>query len=539
MIIKKFSKQTATLSRIIMSILILIIVVHIAQGIIIATSEVFRHRKPGVAKPAKPKYDEQTQKLWDIHKANKRFLPDGTIHLVRTIKSYRNKDAEKTIKIYDANNNLLWEGINKDKPYKYLSWASRPRDRFDERRMKALQVINPTFSRSLTVPVRSDKETYENWRYITLGEYFVGYDPNGQIIGYADADGFTDKKAQVKSFGQFKQSTAWCPRDSYSPTLLWQTKHAIYQINFEKQQVETVFVYPDAEIVEININHWRFSSPVTKDNSQTNNRPVLYCKTDDGKNHLIMRHPEQQVTISTPEEWKKWFGNPCRFAAKKQTIYMYRRWIESPPAPSNVDSKVWGKWWQDFRSKPQQNWAELYTIDNAGNLSMVNRFGWIMPARPTTQTMLLRPKLKAQQFVRVLSSPLYDLIWNSFGADFWKRAGRSPGVMDVVQGILRELRPQETVLNWLLCFVMAGAAFVHAWPRRTTWPKFIFWLVIAGAFNLAGLLAYLVMNHTPIIKCSACGKYRGLEENQCIRCGSALPVPQRKNTEIIVDAYCA
>jgi len=33
--------------------------------------------------------------------------------------------------------------------------------------------------------------------------------------------------------------------------------------------------------------------------------------------------------------------------------------------------------------------------------------------------------------------------------------------------------------------------------RRTSWGKLILWLIIVGAFNLAGLLTYLGLNHTP------------------------------------------
>jgi len=77
-------------------------------------------------------------------------------------------------------------------------------------------------------------------------------------------------------------------------------------------------------------------------------------------------------------------------------------------------------------------------------------------------------------------------------------------------------------------------ALWHGWPRRTSWGKLILWLIIVGAFNLAGLLTYLALNHTPVIKCPACGKKRGLEMDNCSQCGSPLPIPQRKPTDLIM-----
>ena len=82
--------------------------------------------------------------------------------------------------------------------------------------------------------------------------------------------------------------------------------------------------------------------------------------------------------------------------------------------------------------------------------------------------------------------------------------------------------------------MMMAFALWHGWARRTSWVKLILWLIIVGAFNLAGLLTYLALNHTPVIKCPACGKKRGLEMNNCSQCGRPLPIPQRKPTDLIM-----
>ena len=64
---------------------------------------------------------------------------------------------------------------------------------------------------------------------------------------------------------------------------------------------------------------------------------------------------------------------------------------------------------------------------------------------------------------------------------------------------------------------------------------FIFWLVFVGLFNLAGLLTYLALNHTPVIKCPVCGNRRGLGQAQCVRCLSDLPAPKPGKLDLIFD----
>jgi DNA-directed RNA polymerase subunit RPC12/RpoP len=82
---------------------------------------------------------------------------------------------------------------------------------------------------------------------------------------------------------------------------------------------------------------------------------------------------------------------------------------------------------------------------------------------------------------------------------------------------------------------MMVIAFWHGWARRTSWGKLFVWLVVVGAFNLAGLLAYLALNHTAVIKCPVCGRRRGLERVDCVRCGAELPVPERRKLDLILD----
>ena len=111
-----------------MVLIVFLCLVLTVQGIILAIDDVFFKKpvqKPTLVKQEKEELSEEEAKLKKMREASREFLPDGTIHClyyVPTAKKGRHvKKDEQTIEIYDVNANLLWEGINKKKPYEYLS----------------------------------------------------------------------------------------------------------------------------------------------------------------------------------------------------------------------------------------------------------------------------------------------------------------------------------------------------------------------------------------------------------------------------------
>ena len=224
--LKETSKYIAKPVRIFMTATVILIALLFIQQIIYELSS------PKYRSYEKP--DEQTKesteeekKILRIKYSLRQVLPDGTIHLVHqpgTRNHYQWKDSGEQ-QVHDINDNLLWQGIAKDNPYKYLSWTTNIGDEsFDIRSMKYMQTITPELSRSLQIPVRSKNKTNQIWRYSPKADFFTGYKFGGQKIGYAGATGFADSISAVQPFGEFARFFAWCPKDSFSPTLLWQTK---------------------------------------------------------------------------------------------------------------------------------------------------------------------------------------------------------------------------------------------------------------------------------------------------------------------------
>jgi hypothetical protein len=541
------SKHVARPARIVSTVLILLIAVVILQAIIIETAMIWQ--TPSRKAPTKPKkLTEEEIHLEKIRKSAHKFLPDGTIHLVYdcsnapAVYGIDNRytgatiaDGEQQEEIYDVNGTLLWSGLEKNRPYEYLSWTELSRsyrEEFDERRMKQIQMITPEFSRPLEIPVRSQEKTEEIWRYEPGRDLFVGYRLDGGKIGYISSTGLTDSISQAKPFGRFKLFTAWCPMDSFSPTLLWQTRRHIYEINFEKRQVQLISESTEANIKQISLHKWRALRPQTPQDSKITYRPLIRCLTEDGKHHLIMQNPDQKVTVTVDDDW---WSESILFTATTQGTFLYRRDTEKRLPKAYLKSpKLIDEWLTKFEGKPHKQWIELYRVDNQGNLNFLNRYDWTAPARPGRTVKASPPWIKVKRYACQFSSPLYDLAGYLLAAELRKHPYRSNRLISDFACIAAEIQPGNSVLNWLLGLAMAGFAFGHGWPRRTSRPKLIFWLLFIMAFNLAGLLTYLALNHTPIIKCPACGRRRGLGKVNCARCGAELPVPERGKLDLIL-----
>jgi hypothetical protein len=531
-----------------MTIFILLLALFILQTIAVEIVQSFGKHPQAVQQP-QPQYSEEDQKLWKIANSDKQFLPDGTIHLIHR-PQYAPGRSDKTgvEQIFDVNNNLLWQGPAKHRPYKYLSWApSRNSDPFLRWQMRYLQMILTETSRFLEIPVKTKDEILQIWRYIPDRSIFGGYGKNGTRISYLGSTGFVTSSPAAKPLGSFQSFRAWCPDDSYSPTLLWETTRRIYQINFEMRSIESLFESTDADVDRMIVHTWgpykvrdRYDTEAIDDAQARDYRPFIYCRTQDGEYHLIMQNPTQSLTVAIPQEWHKWMGNSYSFTTTKKAVLMARQWTEhpAPPAFDARDPETRNKWLRDYRAKTKQCWLELYNIDDQGNLNLLNKFGWIKPAESPypEQPQLVPIHIKASQWFGVVSPPLYNLVFRAFRPQLIKimsqREYETSG--ELVHSLLLFVSPKSTI-NWLTAVAMAGLVFLHAWPRRTSYTKLVFWLIFTVLFSVTGLLTYLALNHTPTIKCQTCGKKRGLSQPDCPRCGAPLPIPQQRSFDLIFN----
>ena len=125
--LKNNLKYIATSAKVFMTVFIVLIAVSILQGIILEIERTFAHAKQRLA-TTKPKaeFTQEEKRLDRIRNSAKEFLPDGTIHLIHKPRRTPGRMDESEIEqIYDANDDLLWEGPTEDQPYEYLSWAEQ------------------------------------------------------------------------------------------------------------------------------------------------------------------------------------------------------------------------------------------------------------------------------------------------------------------------------------------------------------------------------------------------------------------------------
>ncbi len=529
-------RHLAIPTKIFMTALIILIALLILQGIIIQTEYVITHKKrvPAPAE-AQAELTEEEKRIYRIRRSAKEFLPDGTIHLVHNLGyAMPRKGLPAREQIYDVNDKLLWEGPRDKRPYEYLSWAEQlrgtSREGISQQRMNEIRMITPAFSRFIVVPVGSDDKAEEIWRYYPWGQYFKGYKTSGEKIGYVGSTGFTDSKSQVKPLGKFGLLTAWCPQDSSNPILLWQTQRRIYQIDFEKRNLELIFESADSDISSVYLNGWRDFKPNAEEYVDPEKyRPLLFCVTGDGKRHVILREPRQELSITVPGAW---------VTATRQDVFVHRYWSDAHPTVNIASSReLYDKWLQEWQGKPRDCWVELYKVNEAGGLDLLNRYDWTLSPPPERLVRAIDSGTGIKRYVSQLSPPFYDLVFGLLDIiGFWSSAyyyqHRDDFFFDFFQAIL-EVRPYGGILNWILSALMMIFVFLHGWPRRTSWSKFVFWVVFAGLFNLAGLLTYLALNHTAVIRCPACGRRRGLARVDCVRCRAELPAPERGKLDLI------
>ena len=517
----------ARLSRAVITLVLLMFVVLFAQIIVVQLS--WMYKKPSL--PAPPDSPE-----WRIPKAEKLFLPDGTVHFVSKTGTQHNDNNAKE-EITDVNGLVLWQGIHKDRPSRYLDWAS-PAQHFYYQQIQSVSQLGPDLPGFIEVPVRASGEFKEVWRYDLEAQVFAGYEARGGLIGYLGADGFVASKAQAKPFGECIGFTSWTDEDPSSIVMLWQTTHRICQIDFRTRSVETLFESAQSNIQFVRWHHWRPTYPRDKDNSDIRYRPFIDCQTADKKYHLIMREPNQAITLELPEQlqepnqiwrWQWQYNANLDITATDKAIFV--QYIEKKFNPP-VSQKLMKQYQKEYNSKPQPRSIQLYKVIDDGKLELVNRFDWIRPVVQTSQA--LNPEFIFQNWVSNVSPPVFNSLWALGGDMLYKFGIEGPGMMQNYAKIITGFRPLHSSINYVLSIMMMAFALWHGWARRTSWVKLILWLIIVGAFNLAGLLTYLALNHTPVIKCPACGKKRGLEMNNCSQCGRPLPIPQRKPTDLIM-----
>jgi len=470
--------------------------------------------------------------------SQKKFTTEQKLHQIFTPRNQKVRSKEnETVEVYDTDDDLLWEGKRRDMPYNYLQWSkyfrsSNRRESYSAKYLNERQEMGIEFSSALMIPVvDDDKRILQRWRYEVSGRYFTGLDCDGRKIGYAGSNGIKKSREEVEPFGRFVHMTAWCPEGSFSPEFMWMTRHKLYQINFGEERVETLFDLADSEADYLAMLNWRREE-------SAGFRPVICVVTKDKKHHMLFQNPEQRLTLNLPGEWKRGFG----FTATMDKIFIRHSGNDGKPMPEVKSYKqqveLMDKWLKEFYSRPLTRWEELYEVDSGGNLKLVNRFEWGRPAMPekaaNVQIGYMDWRERTRRYLATISPVIYWPAWQWCYRNQEKLRNPAGVITEIIREMIAYCVPATLWVSLVFSLLMVCAAFWHGWSRRTGWGRLGFWLVFVGVFNLAGLLTYLALNHTTVIRCGVCGKTRGLERTDCAGCKAELVMPKGRETDLIL-----
>lgn len=486
----------ARLLRVFLTLLVFLCAVHILQAVVreVSTSPLFR--------TSVPEFSEYT----DTHV---RFLLDGTYHTIQsTVTRQARGRHERYSKIYDANDQLLWEGLSSgENPEKYLRWASGGHLNSNGRWMSSRHAVRAEFSQALEVLVNTSETSYWAWRYQRHNRIFAGYTMQGQVVGYVGRNGFVTERSRCQPFDRLAGFLAWVPEGTRERKMLWLTRHGLYQIDFTEQILQSLFESPEVAIAQVRTHGWLSLSPEDHDYVDCNlYRPLIDCETEDGSHHLILREPEEIKHCVLPSVEEERTIRQTQVTATRKDIFLVRH-----TAPKPEPTEPWPHPWE----------RSLYRLDSQGVLQEITR-----------STSSLSPRVRMahgntvfEQGVRIVS----PLGYRVFGPQWF-----------LGEGVLaaESFRWFATVMPvgigpWFLSLLCVVMTVWHAWNRQSSWVSHAVWLVFVGVFNVAGLLTYLALHHAVLVRCGACGKKRSLTRPSCVHCAAGLPRPQPEHTILI------
>jgi hypothetical protein len=524
-------------------LMILLIIQTIAAEIITN-----RITKTYVSPEEERKWPEDEMTLRRIASSDKKYLPDGTLHLI-TAKPEVGRLIENTpenpyswrglgmgmgmrmepeVEIRDSRDTLLWSGPQSKIPFTYLVAAEGfyAQGRYPWMWYNSL---DPKFSREVIFPVVNEKrKPVEYWRYNPRKGYFTGYDRNKKIIGCCSAAGFTETRGGIQPFDSLTNFSAWTSKFSFSPRAFLLTELQLYEVNFENRSLVKLFDSQSSKIIRVHTIGWR--QILSED---PNTAPAILVQRKNQPPVLIRKDPLRTIVLQVSDDLLNW-GN-LSLLSSGHSFYLESQRIKN--APPHTDFKAYWAWLNENRYKPREYRHELYQIQEDGGLVHLNQFEYIEPAYPPSAAEILYQKTVAQiEGICSFSAPPC-LAWMRQGLVRFQET-RNEYVLDSYllrsfAELLEDTYPKEPRIYYPTAVILMILALVHALPRRTSWGKLTAWLVFIFCFNLGGFLTYLSLSHYPVIRCAACGRRRGLNRPDCPACGATLPPPKPRDVDLI------
>jgi len=344
------------------------------------------------------------------------------------------------------------------------------------------------------------------------------------------SNGFAEFKAEAKPFGRFDNMTAWSNTAYSSPFLLWQTDDRLYQIDFANREVEILFDAAGDKIRHVASQYWHVSGEYDGPN-----RPVIYIVTKSKRHYILMKYPREKMELNLSGEFDK---SQIAVCAYQDDIFVKHYGIKGAPSP--FDRKERQQWIRRHGHFSDRTYfCSIYKVDQGAKPVLIDSYTYhsVNSNRLKKARQVMREhdlfQGRVRKYQTSISPILFKPAWNLVSDwHWWDPRDYSP-IVRVFFEFLEFTHPANVGLACCVSAVMVFLAGFHGWSRRRGWGEYIFWLVFVGAFNVAGLLAYIALKHTVVIQCSGCGRRRGLERVDCPACGLELPEPARREVDLV------
>ena len=472
----------------------------------------------------------------EADRTQREFLFDGTVVLVRQTMD-PTTGRVKAIWVAEPNNHMLYDGPPDKNPYALISWgregAQSSQANTPLREMNRYCGLLAGFSRVLCVrTVAPDLQHSVTWVYEPDLGAFTGYNPDGHIVGYLGGQGLDLRRQETHPLGKGLSLIRLKRPDSANLMGLWVAIHSVYLIDFDAVTVTQVFHSDDDSIQWVRANHW-------EDSNTNPYLPSVTIVMEDGRTSVYLPDSQKLIPLATPSD-PPWQSSPV--LATHRGLYLRRETIVG--APSYRDREAYLQWWQQNQDQPLHRIMQLLQVQDNGDLKPISSFEWTQPARADASAISQARWERRIGYAVGVVSPLP----NRYIPDQFKyipdRFKYIPGQFNLPRGRYQYLRsliepfisaPIYVPANLVATLALAALTLVHARPRRTGWGGLVFWLVWVLVLNLAGFLTYLALNHTPVIRCPACGRRRGLLRPDCPACQALLPPPKARTTDLILS----
>jgi len=324
--------------------------------------------------------------------------------------------------------------------------------------------------------------------------------PHEKPFAYVGRNGRTQAPSRNDRFGRLRWGAVTPPGNGLAARLTLVSDHAAFDVDLADMTVATLFEDRACRITHVTASGWHRT--LFRETPAASHRALLRLRTDDGRDHLVLRFPREHVVV-VPRDAT---GRPLygEYAATLDGVFFLHREGDLR-LPGDQGFLAFGTGYLHALQSPWNMKETLYRVASDGKLSRVNSFTWKQPDRSMVHYLPGgRPRAKSSlvtAFSPLLYRPLHHvaLLWWARG-DFYHRVlghARPYPLAESLVEMLALIHPWHA--GWAAFITGLAAAFVAIHARR--WGlgggQTLFWLTVVGMLNTVGVLTYLCIARRP------------------------------------------